>query len=100
MVSERELEKAMEDGATFVPAITSCKYHPTHDEVELVTPWLRIIMRREDIEELRDVSSHDMRGLRTSEFGIHIEDSDLDINSASLIICIARHLENEAGKYL
>jgi hypothetical protein len=100
VISEQEFTNAIENGASFVPVITSCKYHPTHDEVEIITPKIRIFLRREEIEEFRNISAHEMRTLHTSAFGIHVEEKDIDINSASLIICIAKQLEDEAKKSL
>lgn len=100
MISEQDFAKAVDAGREFVPAITSCKYHPKHDQVELVTPWGTIIVNRLDIEELRGVTQHNMRSIQASSIGIHIEEKDIDINSAGLIICIAKRLETEAAKSL
>ena len=97
MISEQDIQRAAEAGAHFKPAILSVKYHRDTDRVELQTPWCTLIIDRQRIEELRGVSQTDMETISVSEVGIHVDNADIDINSAGLVTDIAKQLEDEVS---
>ena len=98
MISEQDIQRAAEASTHFKPAILSVKYHRDTDRVELQTPWCTLIIDRQRIEELRGVSQTDMETISVSEVGIHVDNADIDINSAGLITDLAKQLEDEVSK--
>jgi hypothetical protein len=97
MISEDDIHRATVAGARFKQAILSAKYHPDIDRVELVTPWCILIVERQRIEEFRQLSQSEMASITVSSVGIHIEQADVDINSAGLITEISQQLGNEVA---
>ena len=97
MISGQDIQRAAEAGAHFKPAILSVKYHRDTDRVELQTPWCTLIIDRQRIEELRGVSQTDMETISVSEVGIHVDNADIDINSAGLVTDIAKQLKDEVS---
>jgi hypothetical protein len=97
MISEQDIQRAAEASARFKPAILSVKYHRDTDRVELQTPWCTLIIDRQHIEELRGVSQTDMETISVSEVGIHVDNANIDINSAGLITDVAKQLEDEVS---
>jgi|SRR5271156_6107333 len=97
MISEQEIALAAERGATFSPAIMTCRYDRKNDRVELVTSWCTLIVDRKQIAELDSVSPHDMESIYASETGLHIDTADIDINSAGLITDLCRQLESHVA---
>jgi hypothetical protein len=85
-------------GQKFKQAILAAKYHRDTDRVELVTPWCILIVDRDKIEELRELSPDEMETITVSTVGLHIERADVDINSAGLITDISRQLASEVTK--
>lgn len=97
MISEDDIHRATVAGTQFKQAILSAKYHPDTDRLELVTPWCILIVERQRIEELRQVSQSDMASITVSAVGLHVEKADVNINSAGLITEISQQLENEVA---
>jgi hypothetical protein len=97
MISEDDIHRATVAGTSFKQAILSAKYHPDTDRVELVTPWCILIVERQRIAELRQVSQSDMASITVSPVGLHVEKADVDINSAGLITEISQQLETEVA---
>jgi hypothetical protein len=98
MFSKQDVQQAIERGANFKPAILSARYHADTDRVELETPWCILIVDRQRIEELRPLSQTDMESIVVSAVGLHVEKTDVDINSAWLITSISRQLEDEVAR--
>ncbi len=96
MISEQEIERAVEQSTNFKQVILDCRYDPEKDCVELVTPWCTLIVDRGHIAELIGLSAHDMETIHVSPTGIHIDAVDIDINSAGLITDLSKQLEKEA----
>jgi hypothetical protein len=100
MISDEDIRRATEGDTEATQAILSAKYHRDTDRLELVTPWCILIIDRRRIEELRQVSQTDMETITVSPVGLHIENADIDINSAGLITEISQQLETEvAGSF-
>jgi hypothetical protein len=100
MISDQDIQRAVEASEHFKPAILSAKYYRDSDRVEFHTPWCIIIVDRSRIEEFRGVSPNDMETISVSDVGIHVDNADIDINSAGLITEIAKQLEIEvAGSF-
>jgi hypothetical protein len=97
MISEQDVERAAEAGRQFRPAILSARYHSDTDRVELVTPWCTLLVDRQRIDELRQLSPTDMATISVSAVGLHVESADIDINSAGLITFIGRELEKDVA---
>ncbi len=100
MISDQDIQRATEAGANFKPAITACKYDPESDRVELITAWCVIAVDRKCIDELRDIPPGVMKGIYASQFGVHVDEADVDINAAGLIADIGRRLEAAAAAAL
>jgi hypothetical protein len=93
-------DRATEGDTEVTQAILSATYHRDADRLELVTPWCILIIDRQRIEELRQVSQTDMETITVSAVGLHIENADVDINSAGLITEISQQLETQvAGSF-
>jgi hypothetical protein len=100
MISEEEIERVTNVGTKFRQAILSAKYHSNTDRIELETPWCILIVDRQHIEELHSLSPTDLETITVSAVGLHIENADVDINSAGLITHLSRQLQNEvAGSF-
>jgi hypothetical protein len=97
MISEQDVQRAAAAGAQFKQAILSAKYHGDTDRIELQTPWCTLIVDRQRIGELRQLSQTDLETITVSAVGLHIEKADVDINSAGLITYISQQLENEVA---
>lgn len=97
MISDEEIKRAMEEGKRHKPVILSCKYDPENDRVEFTTAWCVIAVDRKCIDELRDVPPALMNKIYISQFGVHLDEADIDINSAGLITFIGKQLETEAA---
>jgi hypothetical protein len=97
MISDQDIQRAIEDSAGFRQAILSAKYHPDTDRVELVTPWCTLIVDRQKIDEFRELSADDMQTISVSAVGLHVDKADVDINSAGLITHLSQKLENEVA---
>jgi hypothetical protein len=97
MISDREIERAIGASKHFKPAIQSARYYRDSDRVELVTTWCVIIVDRNEIEEFRSVSPNDMETISVSDVGVHVDNADIDINSAGLLSEIAKRLETEVA---
>lgn len=96
MISDEDIQRAVKAGESFRPAITACKYDAESDRVELVTAWCIISVERTFIDELRDVSPAAIKNIYVSQYGVHVDDVDVDINSAGLIAYMGRRLADEA----
>jgi hypothetical protein len=96
MISDQDIERATKAGESFRPAIIACKYDPENDRVELATEWCTISIERKFIDELRDVSTDAMKNIYASQYGIHVDDVDVDINAAGFLVYIGRRLADEA----
>ena len=55
MISDQDIQRAVETSEHFKPAILSAKYYRDSDRVEFPTPWCIIIVDRSRIEEFRGV---------------------------------------------
>jgi hypothetical protein len=97
MISEKDIQRVVEENAQFRQAIIAARYYGDTDRVELVTPWCILIVDRQRIEEFRRVSPNDMESISVSPSGIHIDKADIDINSAGLITYISKQLKNEVA---
>jgi hypothetical protein len=97
MISEQEISRAETDGLSFRRAIISARYLPDSDKIEIETPWCTIVIRREAIPELRDVTPEQMRSLSVSAVGLHVDAADIDINGAGLITAISQGLQAQAA---
>jgi len=94
MIDDAELSKALETGAGFKPAIRSVDYKSVQDELVFGTQWGNLTFARKDVPIFRDVAATRMKDVYVSEAGIHIDDLDLDVNSAGLLEAIFRELGN------
>jgi hypothetical protein len=97
MISEREVQRATAEGRKFKEAIIAAKCHRDTNRVELVTPWCILIVDRDKIEELRELSPDEMETITVSAVGLHIERADVGINSAGLITGISKQLASEVA---
>jgi hypothetical protein len=97
MISDQDIQRAMQASAQFRQAILSAKYHPDTDRVELVTPWCTLIVDRKKVDEFRELSPDDMQTISVSAVGLHIDKADVDVNSAGLITYLSQQLENEVA---
>jgi hypothetical protein len=97
MISDEDIRRATEPGIERKQAILSATYHQDTDLLELVTPFCTLIIDRKSIDELRDLSQTDMETLTVSAVGLHIENADVDINSAGLITDLSQRLGNEVA---
>jgi hypothetical protein len=97
MISESEIAQATNVGEKVKQPILSAKYHNDTDRVELETPWCVLIVDRQRIEELRSLSRIELETITVSAVGLHVENADVDINSAGLITYLSRELEKEVS---
>jgi hypothetical protein len=97
MISDQDIQSAIEANARFQPAIRSARYRRDSDCIEFETSWCTIIVDRQSIEEFRALSQNEMETISISDVGVHIDAADIDINSAGLITQIAKRLETEAA---
>jgi hypothetical protein len=97
MISDQEIQQAIAASEHFKPAILTARYYRDIDRVEFETPWCVISVNRNEIEEFRAVSPDDMETISVSDVGVHIDNADIDINSAGLIAEIAKRLETEVA---
>ena len=79
----------------FQQAILWVKYDGPRDEIMLGTPWGAFIIKREAVPELRDVPREMLARIETSQTAIHIEELDLDINSAGLLASLFLEIEGQ-----
>ncbi len=93
MVEEVELQAAIAAGERFLPTVLEARYDAIHDRVALVTHWGALIVNRKDVPDFRDVNPSAMEGIYASHTGIHIDDVDLDINSAGLLSALLHELK-------
>ena len=99
MISKEAIDAAPEVGTRLAPLVKSVRYRPTTDKIELVTSWCVISIDRKRIAVLRNIQRRQMREIRMSPGGgICLESADMDIESAGLIVYIARRLVVEAGQ--
>jgi hypothetical protein len=92
MISEQEIERVVEQSASFRQVILNCRYDPERDRVEFVTSWCTLIVDRAQIPEFNGLSAHDMETIHVSPTGVHIDTVDIDINSAGLITDLSKQL--------
>src|SRR4051794_6242712 len=85
MATEAELRDALAAGRRFQPAIRKATYRQDTDQVVLATPWGEKLVYRTEIEEFQNVPIVFMHKIYASEVGLHIDDMDIDINSAGLL---------------
>ncbi len=85
MATEAEVQDALDAGSRFTPAITKITYLIDSDTLVFATPWGERVANRADIELLRGVPLESMQKIHVSHIGVHLEDLDLDINSAGLL---------------
>jgi hypothetical protein len=97
MISDKEVRRALEAGRRVRPAILSARYLAESDSIELVTAWCKLTVRRDKIEYFRDVPASAMANLYASELGVHIDECDVDLNSAGLIEYITTQLMNDVS---
>jgi uncharacterized protein YjiS (DUF1127 family) len=98
MISDAEIERVAAVSAKFKPALTGARYHADSDRIELITSWCTLLVDRRQIDELRDVSKHDLETITVSAVGLHVEGADIDINAAGLLSHIGRKLARQAAK--
>jgi hypothetical protein len=98
MISDAQIERVAATSAKFKPALIGARYHADSDQVELTTSWCTLFVDRRQIDELRDVSKHDMETITVSAVGLHVEAADIDINAAGLLSHIGRKLVRRAAK--
>ena len=96
MISDNDIQQAMEAGAKFVQMVTAVRYRPKNDKIEIRTSWCTLLVDRKQIPELSRISKRRIREIYVSVNGIHIESADMDIESAGLVVYIARKLVEEA----
>ena len=92
MVAETEQNRALEAGARFKPAIQAAHYDYDKDELILETRWGKLAIPRAEIGIFKDVKPENMCEIYASHTGVHIDDIDLDVNSAGLLTEVFRHL--------
>jgi len=97
MISDQDIQSAVEASGRFQPAIRSARYYRDADRIEFETAWCIIIVDRQSIEEFRGLSQNDMETITVSDVGVHIDGADIDVNSAGLITEIAKRLEIEVA---
>jgi hypothetical protein len=97
MISDQEISRAEKEGLSFRPAIVAARYLADSDKIEIETPWCTIVIRREAIPELRDVTPEQMESLSVSAVGLHVEAADVDINGAGLITTISQGLQAQVA---
>jgi hypothetical protein len=98
MAADTELQDALAAGARFTPAIIKIAYSVESDTVTFATPWGDRVAKRGDIELLRTVPEDLMQKIYVSQVGIHIDDMDLDINSAGLLAALFPDLRSNLAK--
>lgn len=100
MISEEDMQRAIQASAQFKPTILSARYLEESDCVELVMAWCTLIVARNQIRELRPISLSNMQTLSISAVGLHVDGADIDINAAGLITDISQQLKAEvAGSF-
>ena|SRR5437762_3728619 len=97
MISAQEIERATKASEGFKQAVLAARYDADRDRIELVTAWCILIVDRQRIEELRDLSPHELETISVSPVGIHVDSADIDINAAALITDISHQLETEVA---
>ena len=98
MISKREIRKATEAGAKLSQMVTAVRYRGRTDQIEITTSWCTLLVARQWISELRNLSRSQLRTIRVSQFDIHIESADIEIESAGLVAYVARELIEEAER--
>lgn len=98
MITDEEIVRVTKKSAKFRPALRAVRYEPETDRVEFVTPSCTLLVPRREIDEFKDVSSDDMKDIRATAFGVHIDRLDLDINAAGLLTEIIDRLRNDLSK--
>jgi len=89
-----ELRNAQDAGAGFKPAIVKVEYDPASDRLVFYTPWGAKAVNRKRVEEFRDVAPAVMATVYASQVGIHIDELDIDINSAGLLFDLFHELRS------
>jgi hypothetical protein len=97
MIAEEELRRAIEAGKRFQQAVQWVKYDDRRDMITLGTPWGDFTIKREAVPVLRDVPRERLAkvGIETSPTAVHIEELDLDINSAGLLANLFQEIEGQ-----
>ncbi len=98
MISSKEIRQATEAGAKLVQMVSAVRYRAKTDQVEIRTSWCTLLVDRKQIPELASLSRSRMREIHSSLTGIHIDSADKDIESAGLVVYIARKLVEEAER--
>ena len=88
MATEAEYRRALDTGAAFRRAVLSLRYDQSNDAVIFETPWGERTAGRRSIEPLRNVPPDMMRKAYVSAVGIHIDELDIDISSAGLLLVL------------
>jgi hypothetical protein len=100
MISDAEIERVAASSAKFKPVLIGARYHADADRIELRTSWCTLLVDRQQIPELRDLSKNDLETISVSSIGLHVDAADIDINAAGLLSHIGRKLARKAANSL
>lgn len=95
MATEAQYERAQAASERYRAPLLAIAYDPASDLVFFETAWGPRSASRKDIDLLRDVSPQMVARAYISAMGIHIDEIDLDINSAGLLATIFPDLRGE-----
>jgi hypothetical protein len=98
MISDTDIDRVAAASTKFKPALIDARYHPNTDRIELVTSWCTLLVDRQQIDELRDLSESDLGTITVSAVGLHVGSADIDINAAGLLSHIGRKLARKSAK--
>jgi hypothetical protein len=98
MITDRDIDRVVAASAKFKPAVLAVRYHADSDRIELRMSWCTLLIDRQQIAELRDVSPHDLETITVSAVGVHIEPANIDINAGGLLTDIANKIARQGKK--
>ncbi|HEV2097922.1 MAG TPA: DUF2442 domain-containing protein [Stellaceae bacterium] len=98
MISDSDIERVRSASAKFKPTVIGARYHAESDQIELRTEWCTLIVNRQEIDELRGVTPHNLEAVTVSAVGLHFDDADIDINAAGLLEYLGKKLVKQARK--
>lgn len=98
MISEAEIDRVLTASAKFKPVLLGAAYHAETDRIELRLSWCTLLVDRKQIAELKDLSPADLATVSVSPVGLHVENADIDINSAGLLGSVAAKIARQAQK--
>jgi hypothetical protein len=95
MITESEFRDATQAGDDFKQAILKASYGRENDRLIFLTPWGVFAIDRATIPEFKAATPGDLEKIYVSHTGVHIDELDIDINSAGLLTAIFDNIRSK-----